>query len=92
MWSVISLDDTVNKKLNKYKANKQLVSNCRNFIKELETVEDPGRIGEIKCGQYKNCRGKHMTKSHSLIYYVDYTTRTVFLIDLDDHKNLYGRD
>lgn len=92
MWSIVPVDDTINKKLKKYKANKQLIDNYRSFVKELETIEDPGIIGEIKCGQYKNCRGKHMTKSHSLIYYVDYAKQTVFLIDLDDHKNLYGRD
>jgi len=40
----------------------------------------------------RKCFGKHMTKSHSLIYYVDFEKRTVYLIDLDDHKNLYGKD
>lgn len=33
-----------------------------------------------------------MEKSHSLIYFVDFEKRTVYLIDMDDHKNLYGQD
>jgi mRNA-degrading endonuclease YafQ of YafQ-DinJ toxin-antitoxin module len=92
LWLVIPIDDNIDKKLKKYKANKPLINNYLGFLEELKLVNDPATLGEIKCGQYKNCRGMHLTKSHSLIYYVDYAKRTVFLIDLDDHKNLYGRD
>ena len=92
MWFVYPIDDTIDKKLKKYKSNKPLVDNYFVFLDELKNTDSPETLGEPKCGQYKNCRGKHLTKSHSLIYYVDYTQHTVFLIDLDDHKNLYGRD
>ena len=34
----------------------------------------------------------HITKSHSLVYRVFMTEKVIQLIDLDDHKNLYGRD
>lgn len=92
MWTVIPVDDTIDKKLKKYKGNNPLIKNFKNFIKELETTNDPATLGNVKHGQYKNCYGKHMTKSHSLIYAIDYTKFIVYLIDLDDHKNLYGRD
>lgn len=92
MWLVQPYDNTIDKKLRRYKANQPLIKNYENFINELKTVDDPATLGESKCGKYKNCRGKHLTKSHSLIYYVDYSKHVVYLIDLDDHKNLYGRD
>ena len=62
------------------------------FIDELKTADDPRLLGELKHGRFQNCFGIHLTKSHSLIYYVDVQKRIIFLIDLDDHKNLYGRD
>jgi mRNA-degrading endonuclease YafQ of YafQ-DinJ toxin-antitoxin module len=92
MWSVFPLDSTLDKKLKKYKSNKPLIDNYFVFLEELKISEDPGTLGEPKCGQYKNCRGRHLTKSHSLIYSIDYKNHKIILIDLDDHKNLYGRD
>ncbi len=84
-------DDIIDKKLKKFKSNQSLIKNFTNFIEELKT-DDPARLGESKHGVYKNCIGKHLTKSHALIYYVDYSKGIVWLVDLDDHKNLYGRD
>lgn len=92
MWRIASVDRTVSKKLEKYKANKQLTDNYFKFIEDLANADDPRKLGDPKQGRFRQCFGKHMTKSHSLIYYVDFERRTVYLIDLDDHKNLYGRD
>lgn len=92
MWFVQPVDETIDKKLKKFKSNQPLVKNYKIFIDELKTAGDPRLLGELKHGRFQSCFGKHLTKSHSLIYYVDVQKRTVFLIDLDDHKNLYGRD
>ena len=92
MWLVQPFDGTIDKKLKKFKSNLPLTKNFINFIQELKITDDPAILGELKHGLYKNCIGKHLTKSHTLIYYVDYPKNTVWLIDLDDHKNLYGRD
>ncbi|MHB8547259.1 MAG: hypothetical protein ACYDAJ_10875 [Nitrosotalea sp.] len=88
----IILSERVLKKLKKFKSNKPLIDNFNNFLDELKSSTDPGTMGEIKHGRYHNCHGRHMTKSHSLIYYVDFQQKSVYLIDLDDHKNLYDRD
>lgn len=92
MWLVQPFDNTIDKKLKKFKSNQPLIKNFTNFIKDLKTIEDPVILGELKHGLYKNCIGRHLTKSHTLIYYIDYSKKIVWLIDLDDHKNLYGRD
>jgi len=55
LWLVIPIDDTIDKKLKKYKANKPLINNYLGFLEELKLVNDPATLGEIKCGQYKNC-------------------------------------
>lgn len=92
MWLIRPFGNTIDKKLKKFKSNQPLIKNLANFIEELKTVDDPARLGEPKHGTYKNCIGRHITKSHTLIYYVDYKQNIVWLVDLDDHKNLYGRD
>jgi mRNA-degrading endonuclease RelE of RelBE toxin-antitoxin system len=92
LWFVQPVDDTTDKKLKKFKGNQRLVKNYKAFISELKTADDPRLLGDLKHGRFQNSFSKHLTKSHSLIYYVDFQKRTVFLIDLDDHKNLYGRD
>lgn len=92
MWIIQPYDHTIDKKLKKFKSNKQLVKNFTNFIQELKITNDPAKLGESKRGLYNNCMGIHLSKSHTLIYYVDYSKNIVWLIDLDDHKNLYGRD
>jgi mRNA-degrading endonuclease RelE of RelBE toxin-antitoxin system len=89
LWLIQLFDGTIEKKLKKFKSNQPLI---KNFIQDLKNADDPVSLGELKHGFYKNCIGKHLTKSHSLIYYIDYSKKTVWLIDLDDHKNLYGRD
>jgi mRNA-degrading endonuclease YafQ of YafQ-DinJ toxin-antitoxin module len=92
LWLIRPFGNSIDKKLKKSKSNQPLIKNLANFIEELKTVDDPARLGEPKHGTYKNCIGRHITKSHTLIYYVDYKQNTVWLVDLDDHKNLYGRD
>jgi mRNA-degrading endonuclease YafQ of YafQ-DinJ toxin-antitoxin module len=92
LWLIQPFDDTIDKKLKKFRSNQPLIKNFTNFIEDLKTTDDPARLGESKHGTYKNCIGKHLTKSHALIYYVEYSKGIVWLVDLDDHKNLYGRD
>lgn len=92
MWFIQPFDNTIERKIKKFKSDKPLIKNYKAFIEELKVVDDPRTLGDLKHGKFRYCYGMHLTKSHSLIYYVDFQRNTVFLIDLDDHKNLYGRD
>lgn len=91
-WSVEPYDDTIDKRLRKFKSDTPVIKNFKNFVQELEFIDDPAEIGERKHGKYRDCFGAHMTKSVSLVYSVNYEKNTVYLVDLDNHKNLYGRD
>jgi len=68
LWLIEPFDNTIDKKLKKFKSNQPLIKNFTNFIKDLKTIDDPARLGELKHGLYKNCIGRHLTKSHTLIY------------------------
>lgn len=80
------------KKLKKFKSAKTIIEGYHRVLEELETAPDPTEIGERKHGLYANCYAIHITKSHSLVYMYLPKENTVVLIDLDDHKNLFGRD
>ena len=49
-------------------------------------------MGRPKTGKYKNCFGCHLTKSVSMIYKLSRDNRTVYVLDVGDHKELYMRD
>lgn len=74
------------------RGNERATKNLISFLEELKICKDPADIGERKSGSYRNCYGVHLTKSVSLIYRIDYKLHTVYLIDIGDHKRLYGRD
>ena len=62
------------------------------LMEEIKCCTDPSIFGERKRWKYKQCYGVHLTRSVSFIYRVDYTSHTVYALDIGDHKWLYGRD
>lgn len=79
------------KSIKKFKSDKT-IDNFKKIVVELTNSNDPRNLGDLKHGRYRYCYGIHLTKSHSLIYRIFEEKRIIQLIDLDDHKNLYGRD
>ena len=57
-----------------------------------QSPDEPSRIGERKKGAYRYCYGVHLTKSVSLVYSTDYASHVVYILDIGDHKRLYGHD
>lgn len=80
------------KKLKKFKSDKSVIEGYYRILNDLETSQDPTEIVERKHGLYANCYAIHITKSHSLVYMYLPKENAVVLIDLDDHKSLFGRD
>jgi len=94
MWDIVQ-ESVIDTRLKKFKSNKQLLDNFHSFmndVKWLNDNENPSKLGTRKRGRYKNCFGRHLTKSHTLIFSINHDEHVVHLIDLDDHKTLYGRD
>ncbi|MEM3065165.1 MAG: hypothetical protein QW177_07325 [Candidatus Nitrosotenuis sp.] len=50
MWKIASVDRTISKKLEKYKANKQLTDDYFKFIEDLANADDPRKAGRTKTG------------------------------------------
>lgn len=92
MWKISVTDDTIDKKLKKFRSDKQIVDGYKRAILDLANSADPRSRGERKHGIYKYCYAYAITKSHRLIYRVFYEQKIIQLIDLDDHKVLFGRD
>ncbi|MGQ0376200.1 MAG: hypothetical protein ACT4OW_01685 [Nitrososphaerota archaeon] len=92
MWHIDTDTFYIDRKLRKFKSDKTIVDGFKRAIIDLAASNDPRQIGELKHGKYRYCYAIHITKSHSLVYRVFMTEKIIQLIDLDDHKNLYGRD
>lgn len=61
-------------------------------VTNLAESDNPAFVGSRKRGCLRDCYSYRITRSHRLIYAVDYEKRTVYLLDLDDHKGIFGRD
>lgn len=92
MWKIESVDGIIDKKLKKFKSNKDIINGYKTAIIELSTSEDPTKIGTLKHGKFKHCYSYNVTKSYRLLYRVYFKEKIIQLIDLDDHKNIFGRD
>ena len=91
MWK-IRLNDHIVKKLHKHRSNKAVLDGYGNAALELARSIDPGRLGDRKHGRLRHLYGYRITKSCRLLYHVDRDKGEIVMVDLDDHKNIYGRD
>ena len=92
MHQVEARDNIIDKKLKKFKSDKSIIDGYLRALENLKDAPDPTTVGERKHGKYKFCLAIHITKSHSLIYLYLREKDSVQLIDLDNHKTLFGRD
>jgi addiction module RelE/StbE family toxin len=92
LWQIDSSSYHIEKKLKKFKSDKAVSEGFKRTVRELANSDNPQLMGDPKHGKYRYCYAIHITKSHSLLYRVFNDERVIQLVDLDDHKNLYGRD
>lgn len=91
LWK-IGEDDVLSKKLAKLDSNSDAVKGYREAVANLAQADDPARLGERKHGPLRHLHSCRMTKSLRLLYSIDRRRNAIVLVDLDDHKNVYGRD
>lgn len=91
MWK-ITVDEALDRKLGRFKSNRDVTKGYRVAVVDLVQSADPADMGIRKRGQLCHLYSYNITKSFRLLYTVDYRKREIRLVDLDDHKNLYGRD
>ena len=80
------------KALKNFKGNAPVMAKLTKLIGCMKVCKNPSTLGERKHGVHGGCYGAHLTKSVSLIYSIDYASHTVWILDIGDHKRLYGRD
>lgn len=91
MWK-ITVDRAFDKKLARFKSNADIVGQYRVAIADLACSANPSRLGRRKRGSLRHLYSYDITKSFRLLYSVDRCRLEIHLVDLDDHKNLYGKD
>ena len=79
------------KALKNPKGNAPVLHSYARLIEKMKSCDNPSVFGERKHGKYKHCYGAHLTRSVSVVYSIDYVAHTVLVLDIGDHKWLYGR-
>lgn len=90
MWSILE-DDHIAKKLRKLRSNKEVADGYKRAVSALMYSSDPGKMGDQKHGPLRYMYVYRITSSYRLVYLVDPDEKTITMVDLDDHKNIYGR-
>lgn len=90
-WGVQS-DGSIDRALRRYKAGKSVRNACRRAVQDLAYSDDPPTMGVPKRGRHAGCFGTHITKSVVLLYRTGYTSHRIDLLELGDHKTVYGSD
>lgn len=75
-----------------YRADKAVINNWRHLSASMARSDNPASMGVPKKGRYGGCLGTSITKSVVLVYRIDYAARRIDLLDMGDHKRVYGRD
>ena len=72
-------------------ANSELIRGYKRAVKDLSGSDDPRTLGKRMRGHLDGCYSCRLTKSYRLLYRVDAHDRIVRLLDMGDHKELFGR-
>ena len=90
-WDVVE-SSRFQKDKRKYSRDEQVCKALASCLTYLPREEDPGRMGDVKCGPYAGTYGYRLTKSIRLIYKVDRDTHQITLEVMGTHKEVYGSD
>lgn len=92
LWNIDANNKSLNAKLKKYRSGRRVMKMYFRALSALSESDDPAAVGSRKRGRLGSCYSCTITKSHRMIYAVDYGTRTIHVLGLGDHKEVYGRD
>ena len=86
------MDGNLDKKTVRFRSNADMAGRYRAAVTDLAQSADPTGVGRRKRGSLRQLYSCDLTKSFRLLYSADRRGMEMHLVDLDDHKNLYGRD
>jgi addiction module RelE/StbE family toxin len=61
-------------------------------ISDLQSSNDPTKLGEPKLGSLKNCFAYEIGNKYRIIYSVNKLEIVVLLLKVGKHKDVYGKD
>ncbi len=76
----------------KYLRNVKISKKIQECIDSLSRLREPRRGGERKKGKVEGAYAINISKSVRLLYVVNDTTHTIYLLDIGVHKKVYGND
>lgn len=85
------MDEAIDRKRGRFKPNRDVAKGHRIAVGDLVQSANPAELGTRKRGQLRRLYRYSIMKSFRLLY-TDCRKGEIRLVDLDDHKNLYGRD
>lgn len=88
----IGVDKIILRKLAKLDSNSAAAKGYREAVANLAQADDPARLGKRKHGPLRHLHSCRITRSPRLLYPIDRRRNAIVLVDLDDHKNAYGKD
>jgi len=74
------------------KLSSELGKRVDTAITDLESSDDPAKLGEPKLGSLKNCFAYEIGKQYRIIYSVNKAEIMILLLKVGKHKDVYGRD
>ena len=79
----------------KYQRDQVVTKALRERLMSLRDAERPERLGDHKIGRLNGVCGAYgawLSKSVRLLFTVDYTAHAILLLDIGNHKVVYGKD
>lgn len=75
-----------------YRRDRVVTKTLRERLVSLRDAEHPEQLGDHKIGRLNGVYGIWLSKSVRLLFTVDYATRVILLLDIGNHKVVYGHD
>lgn len=75
-----------------YRHDQAITGALSERLESLRGVEESERLGDHKIGRLEGTYGMRLSKSVRLLYAVDHPARVIRLLDIGNHKEVYGRD
>lgn len=91
MWKIVIENEVLNGSLKKYKSDRRVMKGYRRALSDLARSDDPAAAGSRKRGRLQNYYSYSVTRSHRMIYGINYGKRVIRVIYLGDHKEVYDR-
>jgi addiction module RelE/StbE family toxin len=89
VWKVY-LSKTFEKQYSKLSS--EISERVDSAINELESSDDPTKLGEPKQGSLKNCFAYEIGNKYRIVYTVYKTEIAILLLKVGKHKDVYGKD